>query len=173
MLEIEVKIRVENPEAVIKDIEARGGRLIKPRTFEENTLYDYRGGQLYAKNHALRLRTVNRKTFLTYKGALQKSRKFKIREEFETELKNRTDTRRILKALGLIPVYSYSKHRTVYQHRHLKICLDETSAGIFLELEGKRSDIVRFAHSIGIEKAAFITTDYIQLIEEAKARDRT
>jgi len=172
MLEIEVKIRVADLEAVQKNLTARGAQLIKPRHLEENTLYDFREGNLYARNHALRLRTVNKKTFLTYKGAPLKSRKFKIREEFETELKNRADSRKILKALGLIPVVSYSKHRTVYRHRRLKICLDETSAGVFLELEGKRSDIVRFANSIGFEKTEFITADYIRLMKEAESRKR-
>jgi adenylate cyclase class 2 len=169
MLEIEVKIRVDDPEALRRVLAERGAKIFKPRYFEENTLYDFRDGTISGRKHALRLRVVGRKAFLTYKGAVVKSRKFKIREEFETEVKSRADIRKILKSLGLVPVYKYNKHREVYRWKHLKICLDETSVGVFLELEGKRSDIVRFAQAIGFDKTAFIKSNYIEMMEKAKA----
>ena len=87
-------------------------------------------------------------------------------EEFETEVKNIRDTKRILQALGYRSVFQYHKHRTVYRAKKVNICLDETTVGCFLELEGERSDITRFAHRLGYNKQEFITADYISMIKD-------
>lgn len=163
-MEIEVKIKIENPEQLKDKLAELGAILIKERYQEENTLYDSSSRSLYKRQCALRLRFENRKTFLTFKGPPLKSRKFKIRQEYETEVKNRKQCKKILKELGFILAFSYNKHRSVYKKKNLKICLDETSIGNFMELEGERQDIVRFAHSLNFSKEDFIKLDYIQLI---------
>jgi adenylate cyclase class 2 len=166
MIEIEVKIPVPN----IKDIRNKlldlGAVLEQERSFEENILYDYPSAQLRGKKQAVRLRTIGKKHFLTFKGTPKKSRKFKIREEFETEIKNATHIKKILKSLGLQSFFTYKKFRTRFRIKKLVICLDETEAGNFLELEGKQSDIVHFSKSLGFSKKEFIKNDYIQLILE-------
>jgi adenylate cyclase class 2 len=86
MVEIEVKIRIHDVNTLKGKIEDLGALCIKPRHLEKNTLYDFSDDKLYTKQHALRLRSINKKTFLTFKGAKQKSRKFKIRKEYETEI---------------------------------------------------------------------------------------
>lgn len=166
MVEIEVKIRIKNIKFHKEKILSLGGKLEKERFYEENTLYDLPSQHLYKKRQALRLRRMNKKTFLTFKGPPQKSRKFKIREEYETEVKNEKQLKKILKSLGLVPVFNYKKYRTIYRKKHLKICLDETSIGDFIELEGERNEIVKFAKTIGTLKKDFITQDYIQLIKK-------
>lgn len=165
MLEIEVKIKINDIKIIPSKLLAQGAKLEKERFFEDNTLYDFSSGQLYKKQHALRVRKINNKTYLTFKGSKQKSRKFKIREEFETEVKNRKQFTKILRSLGLSPVFNYKKFRTVYRTKGLKICLDELSIGHFIELEGERHEIVKFARSLGFSKKDFIKLDYIQLIK--------
>ncbi|MBN1223687.1 MAG: class IV adenylate cyclase [Candidatus Aminicenantes bacterium] len=168
MLEIEVKIKIEDLKSIAEKIKALGAEVDKARHFEKNTLYDFASRELHAKNHALRLRMVNKKSFLTFKGAKQKSRKFKIREEYETEVKNGKQAKKILKSLSLQPVFEYSKYRTVFKKKKLKICLDETSIGTYLELEGEQNEIVKFAKALHLQKKDFITKDYIELIKETK-----
>lgn len=165
MIEIEVKIKLSDPVLLRERLQRMGAELIHPRHFENNVLYDYRDRSLFHKNQALRLRTVNRKAKLTFKGPLRKSRKFKIREEFETSVQDEKAVRNILKSLGLIPVFTYEKYRTVYRKKKLKICLDETKAGDFIELEGERNEIVRLAEALGFQKSDFIKQDYIQLLK--------
>lgn len=167
-MEIEVKIKIEDIEKLKARLAEHGANLIKARHREENTLFDFPSGNLYKKRCALRLRDENRKTFLTFKGPPLKSRKFKIRQEYETEVKNRRQLKKILKELGLIPTISYNKYRSVFKKKKLKICLDETSVGNFLELEGERQDIVQFARSLNFSKKDFIKMDYIQLIHKGK-----
>jgi len=166
MLEIEIKIKIDDPQSIKNKILAGGASLHRERYFENNSLYDFPKMDLYLKNQALRLRKINKKTFLTFKGAEKKSRKFKIREEYETEIKNERQIIKILKSLGLKPVFNYEKYRTVFIYKKLKICLDELTIGDYLELEGQQSDIVRFAHLLGYSKKDFIKSDYIQMLKK-------
>lgn len=166
MVEIEVKIRIKDLEGITSKITALGARLEKERCLETNTLYDFSSRSLYQKKHALRVRKINKKTFLTFKGHPQRSRKFKIREEFETEVKNEKQLKHILKSIGLLPSFHYKKYRAVFRHKRLKICLDETSIGNFLELEGERGEIVKTARELGYSKKEFIKKDYIQLLQQ-------
>lgn len=166
MVEIEIKIKIEDIPAVAKKILDQGAVLEKERDTEENALYDYSSRLLYQKQQALRLRKMGKKTFLTFKGAPQKSRKFKIRDEYETEIKNEKQIKKILKSLGLGPVFHYKKYRSTYRKKRLKICLDETAVGNFIELEGQREEIVKFAKALGYTKKEFIKLDYVQLLEK-------
>jgi predicted adenylyl cyclase CyaB len=168
MLEIEVKIRIEHLADVKEKILSQGAILAKERHSHDDTFYDWPSLELRRKHHALRVRKINKKTFLTFKGPEQKSRKFKIREEYETEVKNERHLRKILKSLGLQPVFQYSKFRTVFRKKRLTICLDETPVGDFLELEGRQSEIVKFAHALNFSKEDFIKLDYVQLIQREK-----
>ena len=166
MLEIEIKIKIDDLQSTKNKILTSGASLYRDRHFEKNSLYDFPKRDLYSKNQALRLRKINKKTFLTFKGTEKKSRKFKIREEYETEIKNERQIIKILKSLGLKTIFSYEKYRTVFLYKKLKICLDELSIGNYLELEGQQSDIVRFARLLGYSKKDFIKSDYIQMLKE-------
>jgi predicted adenylyl cyclase CyaB len=170
VIEIEVKIRIDDIKNIQEKILELGAKLEKERFHEENILYDFHSKTLYKKEQALRLRRMNKKSFLTFKGPLQKSRKFKIREEYETEVKNEKQLRKILKSLNLIPAFNYEKYRTVFRKKGLKISLDETSIGNFIELEGEREKIVKFARALGVSKKEFIKLDYAQLIKKESAK---
>jgi predicted adenylyl cyclase CyaB len=166
-MEIEVKIKVEDIEKLKTKLTTLGATLVKNRHHEENALYDFPTGSLYQRRCALRLRAENKKTFLSFKGHPLKSRKFKIRQEYETEVKNRKQIKKILGELGFVPTVNYNKWRSVYKQKSLKICLDEISVGKFIELEGERHDIVQFARLLGFSKKDFIKLDYVQLIHKA------
>jgi predicted adenylyl cyclase CyaB len=165
VLEIEVKIKVENLESLRQNLLSLGARLERERFSEDNTLYDFHSRSLYQKRCALRLRLVGKKAFLTFKGTPQKSRSFKVREEFETEIRDEKQIKKILRALGFVPVFSYQKHRTLFRTSRLKICLDETAAGNFCEFEGERSDIIKFVKKLGSSRADLIKLDYVQLLQ--------
>jgi adenylate cyclase, class 2 len=170
VLEIEVKVRVTNAAATRQAILRSGAQLEKERTPEENTLFDFRSRGLTSKKCALRLRRSGRKVFLTFKGAPQKSRRFKVREEYETEVRDEKALRRILRELGFVAVFRYEKSRTVFRKGRLRISLDETTAGAFLEFEGERSDIVRYARILGFASADMIKQDYVQILQDGKKK---
>jgi adenylate cyclase class 2 len=167
VLEIEVKIKVNDLNALPAKIIRHGAVLEKERFFEKNTLYDFRSQALLLRKQALRLRRIGKKVFLTYKGTPQKSRRFKIRREYETEVRNEKQIRRILEALGLVPVFHYEKHRTIFRKGQLKICLDELSTEKYIEFEGKREKIAQFSRLLGFNKSQWIKQDYIQILKKA------
>ena len=166
MTEIEVKIRVDDIKAVREKILGLGAVVARERHLEENVLFDFDPPALRPARRALRLRIAGRRATLTFKGEPQKSRSFKVREEFETQVRDPKETRRILKALGLKESFAYRKHRTVLRKSRLMICLDETAAADFLELEGERHEITRFARALGFGRADFITRSYVEMLGE-------
>jgi predicted adenylyl cyclase CyaB len=167
VLEIEVKVPVPDLKAARDRLTALGAVLVRERHREENVLYDRADGELRAGRRALRLRTAGRKSFLTYKGAPLTSRKYKIREEFETEVKNVRQARKLLAGLGYRPVFSYRKHRTMLRIKTLMICLDETDVGTFLEFEGEREKIAKVSRQLGLAKNTWIKLDYITMLIRA------
>jgi predicted adenylyl cyclase CyaB len=172
MIETEAKIRVPDARAMRDRLLGLGCVLARDRHLELNTLFDYRGDVLYAKREALRLRMIGKRAWLTFKGAPRKAKSFKVRPEFESEVRDPAAFRKVLKALGLRPAFRYRKHRTLLRKDRVKICLDETSVGDYLEIEGRRSDIVRFARTLGYSRADFISRDYVEMIRTAAAAGR-
>jgi adenylate cyclase class 2 len=164
MTEIEVKIRIEDARAARERVLGLGAVVARERHLEKNVLFDLPNGALRAGRRALRLRTTGRRATLTFKGEPRKSRSFKVREEFETQVRDPRQAREILRALGLREVFAYEKRRTVFRKARLTISLDETAAGSFLELEGERHEIVRFAKALGHGRADFITESYVDLL---------
>ena len=164
MTEIEVKIRIGDPKAVREKVLGLGAVVARDRHLENDALFDFDPPVLRAGRRAIRLRTAGKRAMLTYKGEPQKSRSFKVREEFETQVRNPKELRKILKALGLRETFSYAKHRTVLRKSRLTISIDETPVGNFIELEGERHEITRFARSLGFGRADFITLSYVEMI---------
>lgn len=166
MTEIEVKIRIDDPKAAREKILGLGAAVSRERHLEQNVLYDFDPPVLRPKGQALRLRQAGRRAALTFKGQRQKSRSFKIREESETQVRDPKETKRILKGLGLREVFAYAKHRTVLRKSRLTITIDETAVGNFLELEGERHEITRFARALGYSRADFLTLSYVEMIRD-------
>lgn len=172
MIETEVKIRIQDPEVLREKLRALGAVVSRDRHLETNILFDFATGDLRAGRRALRLRKTGKRATLTFKGEPRKSRSFKVREEFETQVRDPRELRRILKALGLRETFSYEKRRTVLRKSRLTICIDETSVGNFLELEGETHEITRFARSLGFGRADFIKSDYVELMTQAGEKGR-
>ena len=167
MLEIEIKVRVADLAALRRTLLERGAALVRERHREDNVLYDTRSGTLKSARRALRLRTAGSRTVLTLKGAPLASRRFKIRPEYETVVRDAGSTRKILRALGLSPAFRYAKQRTELRLGRVKICLDELAAGTFVELEGERQHIVKLARQLDFSPRHWIRQDYIEILIEA------
>jgi adenylate cyclase class 2 len=172
MTEIEVKIKIDDPKAIREKILGLGAVVARDRHLETNSLFDFDPPVLRPGHRTLRLRTAGKRATLTYKGERQKSRSFKIREEVETQVRNPKEMRTILKALGLKETFAYRKHRTVLRKSRLTITIDETPAGNFVELEGERHEITRFARALGFGRADFITRSYAGMIRDREKAAR-
>ena len=187
--EIETKLRVADVPALRRLLKRLRARVIVPRTHESNTLYDTAGKALIRRGELIRIRieqpagrgakrrpTRDSKAILTFKGPVRKSPiskttgrgsktrpYFKVREEIEISLDDGGKMAEILRALGLRPGFRYEKFRTTYALpgiRNLKVELDETPVGSFLELEGHTAAIDRAARLLGYGRSEYITQTY-------------
>ena len=187
--EIETKLRISNLAILRARLFKLRAIQIVPRTYESNILYDTPAKKLLSSDRMLRLRfeqparRAARATFhhagpaiLTYKGPTAQPRRpkaasrdpisrprLKIREELEVYIPDALQLSRLLEALGLRPAFRYEKFRTTFSLPgipRLKIELDETPLGLFLELEGSPRDIERAAGLLGYSLKDFIASSY-------------
>ena len=187
--EIEIKLRVQDVSTLRSRLKRIRAREISPRTHESNTLYDTPQQDLRRHGRLIRLRIEqpassfgkrrpieNTPAILTYKGPSLVSaharktggnskirRHFKIKEEAEVCVARADEMASILRALGLHPMFRYEKFRTTYALqgvRGLKIELDETPIGIYLELEGPLAGIDRGARLLGYARKDYLKETY-------------
>ena len=200
--ETEIKLRVPDISALHHRLKQLRAQEVTPRTHESNTLYDTPNGDLRRRRQLIRIRiekpssrrgpkriSDNVAAILTYKGPSGPSRKsktthrgahprrhFKVRNEAEISFNGAGRLESILGALGLRPVFRYEKFRTTYVlptiHR-LKIELDETPIGTFVELEGSMAGINRAARLLGYAKRDYMTETYGSLyLADCRRRGR-
>ncbi|MGH9862545.1 MAG: class IV adenylate cyclase, partial [Candidatus Acidiferrales bacterium] len=165
--ETEIKLEAPDLPAVRRRLREQGFRVRQRRRFEDNVLFDTAEKMLRRSGLLLRLRSAGGRHWLTFKGPAQESRRYKIRQEFESELSHPVAVRTVLASLGLAPGFRYQKFRTVYRARGARqggeVMLDETPIGTFLELEGRPAWILRVARGLGRRPSQFITRSYAEL----------
>ncbi len=187
--EIEVKLPVRDLRAVVKRLEGLGAKRVA-RVFEQNALFDTPDEYFKRHESILRIRIEEkadlawkaqrhemrksaRKGLLTFKCPREGSRegwriaksRYKEREEIEYRLPDASRFARLLQRLGLRVWFRYEKYRTHYciSGSTLKIDLDETPIGTFLELEGSRRSIDRAAEALGYSVRDYISASYLEL----------
>ena len=113
---------------------------------------------------------------LTFKGPVNgaeasKPERYKIREEHELRISNPEEMPKIFEALGLRPWFRYEKFRSTFSlpgMARLKLTLDETPIGLFVELEGERAEIDRAAGMLGFARSDYINKSYGALFMEER-----
>jgi len=200
--EIEIKLRVPDVAALRSRLKRLRAREISQRTHELNTLYDTPKNDLRRRGQLIRIRierlassfrrrpqTDNDAAVLTFKGPShllsnapgtrrnsEIRSHFKIKDEAEVSISGPDQMARILRALGLHPSFRYEKFRTTYALpgvRGLKIELDETPVGNYLELEGSIAGIDRGARLLGYNRKEYLKETYGSLyLAECRRRGR-
>ena len=107
--------------------------------FEVNSIYG--GGILKEKKAALRVRKIGEKTILTFKQGIQNEFAIKHQLEFETEVADAEQIEKIIESLGFQVGLIYEKRRKTWKFKNVEVVLDELPFGLFMEIEGKMTDI--------------------------------
>lgn len=170
--EIEVKIRVRDAEETARRIEAAGGVLETPRTFEDNRLYDLPDRALTRAGCVLRLRSAGDRSILTGKGpgGAGADARYKIRREEELEVPDPEAVAAVLAAAGLAVLWRYQKYRREYRLAGAAIVVDEIPHGHWIEIEGEPAAIEAAASALGVPGAEFETATYREIHERECAR---
>jgi adenylate cyclase, class 2 len=141
MLEVEMKFPVVNAEATRQKLDALGFRQ-NHMHHEVDCYFNAPDRDFAATDEALRLRTIDDRCRLTYKGPKQGARG-KVRKEIEVVLApgSAVNMRAILTQLRYKPSVEVKKARTVFLHpaqKDVEISWDEVEGlGTFVELEIK------------------------------------
>lgn len=169
-IETEIKLKVSTPAAVKRLLAKSGLKIVKPRHFERNLLFDFPDGRLRKARCLLRLRYEGTRRILTYKGRPALSNRYKSRQEIETEVGDGDLLKEILESLGMQISFYYEKYRTTYAAGARSpmtsgghVVLDETPIGNFLELEGPERWIDAAARVLGFGREDYITASYGRL----------
>ena len=177
-LEIEIKLKCSQNE--LEKLPARlsglGFRLIEEESYENNVVFDTPGLNLKERKMLLRLRQKSGRVILTMKRPVAEeldSDQYKIKEEIEVAVSSFEDARTIVMGLGYEEFFIYEKYRSVYQRDSeegpVKLMLDRTPIGHFLEIEGPANLIDVVAAQLGYRKEDYITVNYYTLFRREQS----
>lgn len=139
-IEIEKKYRLnsEQRKIVLANLEEIGAKFLR-EDFEINQIYG--GGVLDEEKAALRVRKINGKTILTYKRRVGNLSGLKQHIEHETEIADAKEIENIIECLGFELGLIYEKRRQTWNLQNVEVVLDELPFGLYMEIEGKITDI--------------------------------
>ena len=168
-VETEIKFRVDDLPGFSQRLQAASFRLVTPRSFESNVLYDTPDRQMRARTEILRIRHYAGRCILTHKR-LPDDRpgedRHKHRVETETEVADGDALAAVFTSLGLVAAFRYEKWRTEWEYGPGHCVLDETPIGAYAELEGPADWIDQAAMRIGVHPGQYITLSYGRLFEQ-------
>ncbi|MDG6243964.1 MAG: class IV adenylate cyclase [Methanolobus sp.] len=174
MLEIEVKARAHH-QKVKELLKGMGADFIGVQ-HHRDTYFNAPHRDFANTDEALRIRAVNGRSVMTYKGKKLDTIS-KTREELETEVDGGT-TRSILLALGFHESGVVRKTREIFRYDNIIICLDNVgSLGEFIEVEiiaesdiqSHRKRIFSFLEKFDIQEKDSIRTSYLEMLLEQGA----
>ncbi len=182
-IETEIKIKLVDAEEFRRKLDRMKPVPVSKRHFEDNFLFDFPGAVLRSQGCLLRVRITPGKATITHKGPPQCSSRFKIREERETTVADGDMALEIFKQIGLRIWFRYQKYRQEYdlpvsapQDARIRLAIDETPIGWYLELEGTEEGIRQISHDLGFSESQYLRDSYYALYlhrcrEEGKEPD--
>lgn len=163
MIESELKIPVANLAPVRRRLSDLAARRITEAELEINILFDRADDQLRSSHQVLRLRRIGAHVVLTHKGPASWRGAVKQRRETEVEVSSGSRTEEILKALGYARWLRYDKIRESWSLASVRVDLDRTPMGTFVEIEGPVKELEVTAMKLGIDPAAAVPGSYVSL----------
>jgi adenylate cyclase class 2 len=169
-IEIEVKFFLPNPEAVRTALTTLGAS-VQSNVFEINHCYENAEKGLKQAGYLLRLRH-DHSWRLTFKSKPTfNDPQFKIYRELEVGLEDGVSMNAILEALGFQPIQIYEKWRETYHWKNTTLCIDTMPFGVFMEIEGPKTEIIAAAQRLGFEWDKRILTNYLSIFEMLRQKE--
>ncbi len=169
MLEVEIKARCNDLDAVKHSIIDMGGQYISTEE-EDDSYFNHPARDFGSTDEALRIRKAYTAYYLTYKGP-KLGGKTKTRFEKEVQIYDAQAMQEILQKLGFILYGRVQKKREVYLLNEITICCDYVKdLGTFVELEminNNREEAEKrlFALADKLGLSDFITTSYLEMVK--------
>ncbi len=173
MIEVEVKAKINSFEEMEKKLENLGASKSK-KEFQEDIYFASPIVDFAQTDEALRIRTTNNNTFITYKGP-KLNDKAKTRKEVEMTIENAKKAKDIFEEIGFKEVRTVRKNRQYYTYENFEISLDDVEGlNPYMEIEIALNDsedysqaqdkIFKLFERLGITDG-FERTSYLELLE--------
>jgi adenylate cyclase class 2 len=174
MIEVEVKAKINSFEEMEEKLENIGAEKTKTE-FQEDIYFASPIVDFGQTDEALRIRTTNNNTFITYKGP-KLNDKAKTRKEVEMTIESAEKARDIFEEVGFKAARIVRKNRQYYTFENFEISLDDVE-GLppYMEIEIALDDgedysnaqdkIFELFAKLGITDG-FERTSYMELIEK-------
>ncbi len=173
MIEVEVKIKLKDLNEFKKKLLELGVKRLG-EWFEEDIYFKHPSVDFKATDEALRLRRVDGKINLTYKGPKISSNS-KTREEIDVEVVDFNTVRLLFEKLRFQVLTRVAKKREVYLFEEIKISLDKVEdLGDFAEFEilieyerhvkEAEEKVFNLLRRLGFNKSNSVTLSYLELI---------
>ncbi len=156
MKEIEVKILNIDRKQVEAKIIALGAKKVFDGEVNAS-LFDFPNKSIKDSGKTCRLRTVGENAFLTFKTPIPHDT-VKIREEYEIQVSDFEETKKILESIGLAERLTMKKHRTSYALENVHFELDKhhdqfAHVPEYLEIEAIDIDtLYKYVELLGFKK---------------------
>ena len=167
-MEYEIKLRGDR-DALRTSLERIGAKARGARILEDDLVLDTPDRRVEREGGVLRLRCHGGDRFLlTLKGPADGDGEVKAKTEDETPVGDGVAARMLIEGLGFGVVQRYQKYRTPFTCplqgcESIKLTLDETPVGSFLEVEGDPEHIHRCAESLGFARDSYETRSYLEI----------
>lgn len=158
-IEQEVKLEFPDVDTARRTVVAAGGQLAVARRLVDDRLFDTADDQLRRAGAALRLRDDGASSRLTWKGPVQAG-PVKSREEIETLIGDADSLLAILGAVGYRQHFRAQKYREEYALGTALVTVDDTPAGVYVEIEATPAEIARTAALLGRTPADYCLESY-------------
>ena len=173
MIEVEVKAKIDDFKEMEEKLENIGA--VKSKTeFQEDIYFASPIVDFAETDEALRIRTTNNDTFITYKGP-KLNDKAKTRKEVEMTIENSEKATDIFTEIGFREVRTVRKNRQYYTYENFEISLDDVEGlSPYMEIEialddsedysQAQDEIFKLFEKLGITDG-FERTSYLELLE--------
>lgn len=169
-IETEIKIKLVDAEEFRRKLDRMKPVPVSERHFEDNFLFDFPGAELRSRGCLLRVRITPGKATITHKSPPQRNSLFKVREERETIVADGEMALEIFKQIGLRIWFRYQKYRQEYdlpvsgrKDARIRLAIDETPIGLYLELEGTEEGIRQISRDMGFRESQYLRDSYYTL----------
>ena len=173
MIEVEVKAKINSFKEIEEKLEKLGA--IKSKNeFQEDIYFASPIADFKKTDEALRIRTTNNDTFITYKGP-KLNKKAKTRKEVEMSIESADKALDIFTEIGFKKVRAVRKNREYYSYENFEISLDDVEGlSPYMEIEialddgedygDAQNSIFELFEKLDITDG-FETTSYLELLE--------
>ena len=169
-VEREIKLYIQDLDALAERLVGLGAELIHSRVFEQNLRLDTPDHSLSLHGKLLRLRQDDRAR-VTFKENAHFDGGVISRTEIEFFVDDFSKARMLFEGLGYRVVVGYEKYRREYRLGEVLVMLDELPFGDFVEIEAPNNPLIEeAAEGLGLDASRGILTNYLGLFEIVKSK---